>query len=223
MDISKNEQLTGLECSKNKLTKLNIGNNKELYYLHCGNNSLTSINISKCTNLVQFYCNNNKLEKLDVRKIDLMTIRKTEIGELDGITDIVQSSIREIYPKYYLQEVVDFFLEHHAKEKIETDILAGNVLSLYEDEVLVGTGSREDEHVTRVYVLPEYQGRGCGSYIMDCLETKISKDYDRAVLDASLPAVLLYERRGYRTVRHQSYVVENGVVLVYGVMEKLLH
>ena len=42
------------------------------------------------------------------------------------------------------------------------------------------------------------------------------------VLDASLPAVFLYEHRGYKTVGHGIYELENDVKLVYEVMEKNL-
>jgi hypothetical protein len=52
------------------------------------------------------------------------------------------------------------------------------------------------------------------------LENEIGKKYNEAVLDASLPAVRLYEKRGYKTVRHEKLVVENGVTLVYEVMKK---
>ena len=71
-------------------------------------------------------------------------------------------------------------------------------------------------------MLPIYQKQGFGSYIMDCLEMEISKKFDVAVLDASLPAVFLYEHRGYKTVGHGIYELENDVKLVYEVMEKKL-
>ena len=45
---------------------------------------------------------------------------------------------------------------------------------------------------------------------------------DEMVLDASLPAVFLYEHRGYKTVGHGIYELENDVKLVYEVMEKNL-
>ena len=90
------------------------------------------------------------------------------------------------------------------------------------DNQIVGTGSHEDNHITRVYVLPEFQGKGYGSFIMQCLEDTISKKYNAVLLDASLPASHLYEQRGYHTIRHEKWNVENDVVLVYEVMEKEL-
>ena len=44
--------------------------------------------------------------------------------------------------------------------------------------------------------------------------------YDVSILDSSLPAVSLYEHRGYKTVGHGFYELENNVRLVYEIMEK---
>ena len=55
------------------------------------------------------------------------------------------------------------------------------------------------------------QNRGRGSHIMNCLEAEIAKEYDKVTLDTSLSAVFLYEHRGYKTVGHGIYELENGV------------
>ena len=57
---------------------------------------------------------------------------------------------------------------------------------------------------------------------MQCLENAIGLKYEAVYLDASLPASHLYEKRGYKTIKHESWNVENGVVLVYEIMEKRL-
>lgn len=141
---------------------------------------------------------------------------------LDFVFEIVQNTVKTIYPKYYPKEVVDFFCELHSRENIAKDIESGKAGILLVDEQIVGTGSHDGNHITRVYVLPEFQGKGYGSFIMQCLEDEISGKCDKVLLDASLPASQLYERRGYRTIRHEKWFVENDVVLVYEVMEKEL-
>lgn len=148
-------------------------------------------------------------------------IKATE-KDLDEIVELVQDTIRTIYPKYYPKEVVDFFCEHHCKENILRDIQEGTVGIIRKDNVIVGTGCYKDNHITRVYVRLEYQGQGYGSCIMQCLENTIAEKYDTVYLDASLPACRIYENRGYRTVKHDRWNVENGVVLVYEVMEKVV-
>lgn len=90
-------------------------------------------------------------------------------------------------------------------------------------DVVVGTGCFEGNHITGVYVLPAYHRQGCGSYIIDRIEKEIAKEHDTAVLDASLSAVCLYERRGYKTIGHGICELENDVKFVYEIMEKELN
>lgn len=144
------------------------------------------------------------------------------INDLDKIYAIVQETIKTIYPKYYPAEVVDFFAGLHSPDNIRRDIENRMVGMLFSGETIIGTGTCTENHITRVFVLPEYQGKGYGSYIMQQLEDKVSQKHDKAILDASLPASLFYENRGYVTVRHETWNCENDTVLVYGVMEKQL-
>lgn len=139
---------------------------------------------------------------------------------LTKVFDIVQDTIKTIYPLYYPKEVVDFFCQLHSIENIQKNLANHSVGILIDEGIIVGTGCFLDEHITRVYVLPQYQKKGYGTYIMDCLELEISKKYKKAYLDASLPASHLYERRGYLTSKHCKYEVDNGVILVYEIMEK---
>ena len=149
-----------------------------------------------------------------------MIYELAQIGDLQNVYNVVQQTIRTIYPKYYPAEVVDFFGEHHSMEAIAKDIENGHVSVLKIDENIVATGSFADNHITRVYVLPEYQKKGYGTFIMKTIESQISEKYDKAYLDASLPAAALYEKLGFSTIKHERYPVENEVILVYEVMEK---
>jgi GNAT superfamily N-acetyltransferase len=152
----------------------------------------------------------------------MLYIRAAE-KHAEQVVRLVRETIKTVYPKYYPKEVVDFFCAHHSGEKIKADIMSGNVWILFCDSQLVGTGCSVGNYITRVYVLPAFQGNGYGSYIMRQLEDEIGKSYNEAVLDASLPAVRLYEKLGYATVKHEKMVVENDAVLVYEVMRKELH
>lgn len=157
-----------------------------------------------------------------MKRGDRMEYVKAAKESLDFIYEIVQNTVKAIYPKYYPKEVVDFFCELHSRENIAKDIENGNAGILLADNQIVGTGCCLDNHITRVYVLPKFQRKGYGSFIMQCLEDEISAKYDKVLLDASLPASHLYEQRGYYTIEHKKWFVENNVVLVYEVMEKEL-
>lgn len=145
---------------------------------------------------------------------------KATVNDAEMITQLVHKTIKTIYPKYYPKEVVDFFLRLHSYNSIVKDIEDGLVGILIKDDKIVGTGCYRDNHITRVYVDPKFQNQGFGSCIMQYLEDEIAKTYDKAVLDSSLPASHLYQKRGYKTITHERYAVDNDVVLVYEIMEK---
>ena len=109
--------------------------------------------------------------------------------------DIVQKTKSAVYPLYYTKAVVDFFSRLHSPDNIKSDIAKGDVYILDVDGVAVGTGSYTENYITSVYVLPEYQGRGYGNYIMDRIEADIFMCYDCCVLDSSLSACIFYENR----------------------------
>lgn len=120
----------------------------------------------------------------------------------ETIYDILHTTIHTVYPKYYPEEVADFFCRHHSKEHILEGIASGNMGVLMKGNIIVGTGCFDGNHITGLYILPAYQKQGCGSRIMDCLEAEIMKKHETAILDASLPAVCFYEHRGYQTIGH---------------------
>lgn len=152
-----------------------------------------------------------------------ITYRKAKKSEAAEISAVVQRTVRKIYPKYYPEGVADFFCLLHSKDRIRADIQEGNVWVLILDGQIIGTGTvEEDNHVTRVYVLPEFQGKGYGTYIMKRLERWIAKEHKTAVLDSSLPAFGLYEKLGYQVTKREKISLPGEVVLAYEVMEKEL-
>ena len=146
-------------------------------------------------------------------------IKATE-ENTEQIYNLVQDTIRTIYPKYYPKEVVDFFCELHSMQNIREDVRKGYIDILLIDNHIIGTGSHKENHITRVFVAPSRQGNGYGSFIMQNLEDKIAINHNKIYLDASLPASHLYEMRGYQTIKHNKWEVANGAVLIYEVMER---
>ena len=123
---------------------------------------------------------------------------------------------------YIPKEIVEFFGQLHCYEHIIKDIQKNIVYVLEVNDIIVGTGSFEENHITRVYVLPQYQGKGYGYHILKELEKEIARNYNNVILDASLPACKFYEGNGYKTVRHEEWKCDNEMILVYDVMEKQL-
>ncbi len=151
-----------------------------------------------------------------------MTYKLARNDEVDTIYHLVRDTIKTTYPKYYPVEVVDFFCNLHNKSAISNDMEHGYVSVLKVNGEIVGTGCFVDNHITRVYVSPKHQKKGYGTFIVSSIEEEICKKYDKACLDSSLPAASLYEKLGYKTIKHEKHPVENGVILSYEIMEKEL-
>lgn len=96
-------------------------------------------------------------------------------------------------------EVVDFFCEHHSEDAIEKDINNGYVSVLKIDGDIVATGCFVDNHITRVYVLPEHQKKGYGTFIMKNIEEQIGEKFDKAYLDAWCPELVITKALGMRS------------------------
>ncbi|MCI8668668.1 MAG: GNAT family N-acetyltransferase [Lachnospiraceae bacterium] len=84
-----------------------------------------------------------------------MEYRLAEPEEKKDIYEIVQDTIKKVYPRYYLMEIVDMFFEFHNEQNIGEDIENGNTYVLLENNRIIGTGTIKGNHITRVYVLTD--------------------------------------------------------------------
>lgn len=151
-----------------------------------------------------------------------MRIEKAAIKDTETVKEITQTTIREVYPHYYPEGAVDFFSRHHSDEKIAADIEQGRVYLLFDGEAAAGTVTVAENEINRLFVLPQYQGKGHGRALMDLAEEIIAKDFDEIKLDASLPAKAIYQKRGFKEINYNIVSTDNGDFLCYDEMIKKL-
>ncbi len=149
-----------------------------------------------------------------------MNIKKAVLSDAEMVKAITEQTINSVYPQYYPKGAVDFFLSHHNENNIKSDIEKGIVYVLYDNENAVGTVTLRDNEICRLFVLPEYQGKGFGGRLLDFAEKKIAENYGKIIIDASLPAKPIYLKRGYVFTEYHTIKTENGDFLCYDVMEK---
>lgn len=152
-----------------------------------------------------------------------MNMRLAHAEDAETVTAIVQGTIREQYPHYYPPGAVALFLEGHSAEAIAEDIARGVVwLGLDDDGTVVGTITICDNHLTRLYVLPQAQGQGYGGAMLDFAEARVAEQYDEAVLETTPVGRLIYRKRGYVETDYHLMWAENGDLLAYDDMKKVL-
>lgn len=101
------------------------------------------------------------------------------------------------------------------------DINKGLVYLFCDEDAFVGTVTIKNNHINRLFVLPKYQHRGYGRYLLEFAENMILKNYDEIILDASLPAKRIYQLRGYVEMEYHQIKTSNGDYLCYDLMKKL--
>ena len=149
----------------------------------------------------------------------MQVIRAME-QQFDIVKDITMTTIEEVYPKYYPRGAVDFFKDHHSDSNIMTDICAGLVYLLCDEETFVGTVTVKNNEICRLFVSPRFQHRGYGQVLLNFAENEILHSSNEIVLDASLPAKKIYQLRGYLESEYHQMKLENGYYLCYDVMKK---
>ena len=70
LDTSSNSDLEHLTCNRNQLTQLIVSGNNALISLSCGDNQLTALDVSSNSNLTLLSCRNNQLTSLDLSNND---------------------------------------------------------------------------------------------------------------------------------------------------------
>ncbi len=150
-----------------------------------------------------------------------MQIRKATVQDLECIRELTRETIGRIYPKYYPEGAVQFFLAHHCDGEILSDIRSGAVyLGVDAADGIVGTVTVKENTVSRLFVLPELQRKGYGSELLAYAERLVFAAYPEVKLDASLPAKPLYLKEGYRAAEFHCMPAEKMTFLCYDVMVK---
>lgn len=134
--------------------------------------------------------------------------------------EIVEKTIKAVYPHYYPDGAVQFFLNLHSKQKIREAMGREEVYLAVVQRAAAGTGSIRGNEICRLFILPQYQGKGYGSRMMDLLEEKVFRQYQAVHIAASFPAESMYLKRGYRITSYEKIETENGDFLCYHTMEK---
>lgn len=148
-------------------------------------------------------------------------IRIAEVTDLEKILQITGDTILEVYSHYYAAGVVDFFLKHHSRENVLSDIEEKIVWLLEVNGCPAGTVTIKGNAVNRLFVLPGYQSHGYGSQLMDFAEAEIAEKFSCIRIDSSLEAKEMYLKRGYKEKKTCKIQADNGDILVYDEMEKL--
>ena len=99
LDVSGNPKLVRLYCWNNLLRELDLSNNPEIAYLACSFNRLSELNLAGHEKLIALNCEMNQMEKLDLSgcsQLLSLYCRNNQLEELD-LTDNVKLEFIETF------------------------------------------------------------------------------------------------------------------------------
>ena len=107
-----------------------------------------------------------------------MSIKSATISDLGIIKQITHKTITEIYPHYYSDGAVSFFLNHHNENNIIDDIKKHCVyICVDTEDTIVGTVTIKNNEICRLFVLTEYQGNGYAKNLIDFIVKEYADKY----------------------------------------------
>ena len=109
------------------------------------------------------------------------------------VAEIVEKTIRAVYPHYYPSGAVQFFLDLHNERRIREALAREDIYFAEVQGEIVGTGSIRGNEICRLFILPEYQAKGYGNRLMDLLEDMVFRKYQAVHIDCVFPAKYVFE------------------------------
>ena len=149
-------------------------------------------------------------------------IRRMTAGDVDAVREVARTTWTAAYAEFIPEASRESFIERaYSREFLERRMERGTLLVGAWREGVIGfadfapAGDGELE-LAALYVLPEAQGRGLGSRLMErgVEESPSARSVVLRVLRENVPAQRFYEARGFDAVGEYEWRLEGGDVLI---------
>jgi len=138
--------------------------------------------------------------------MNTVTIRKYQTADKEAVISLAKRNLLEVNIKDYPKELMEKFASMYTDDYMNHLSENGHSYVVIQDNIITGCGTvmpfwgKENEEcvLLSIYVLPEYQGKGTGRFIMAALETdEYYKRSKRIAIPATITACSFYEKFGY--------------------------
>ncbi|MCH5347820.1 MAG: GNAT family N-acetyltransferase [Oscillospiraceae bacterium] len=134
-----------------------------------------------------------------------MEIRRFQLEDAIETSGVIAKTLKVSNSKDYSKEYIEANIVSHSAEILIERAKEGHMYVVCDDSQIIGCGaiagywgSTTESILLTIFVLPEYQGKGIGSKIIETLE---QDEYflraKRIEIPASITAVEFYRKMGY--------------------------
>lgn len=160
-----------------------------------------------------------------------MKIVPAQPDEFNVIQYIVQKTWPVAYGKILSTEQLTYMIDLlYSLEKLNQDVANGQHYYLIEDEKQEPVGFMGIQHqmdgksrLHKIYVLPQYQGKGVGKLLIEKAESLSKEAHSSALLlnvNRFNKARYFYEKLGFSILREEDVPIGNGYLMQDFAMEK---
>jgi len=144
-----------------------------------------------------------------------MKFIKADFKDVEVIHSIVHSTIKEVYPKYYPEGVVDFFLTHHSLENIKKAVNIEFILLIECDGEIVGTGAIYENQIKECLFCRNFKAKDT----VACCLTDLSNKQQTKVMPMLCWILLclrtVFTKKGLCSDRIQKIVTKTDMFFVF--------
>ena len=152
--------------------------------------------------------------------METVTLRRFKKGDECAVSDVICTTLTISNRKDYSSAFIEENIRSHSPEMIAERAEDAHFYVAMDGEMIIGCGgitgyrgSTEESYLTSIFVLPNYQGKGVGSKIVETLEAdEYFRRAWRTEVGSSLTAVSFYRKMGYEFKNGVTDADEYGVV-----------
>ena len=162
------------------------------------------------------------VEKVDNNNLENIMINEIYDEDFIKVKYLIDEVSNYTYKSLIPKKDYEYFKKKMwSLEFIKKDAREGYTIVVKDKEKIIGTGTIVGNYISKIYIKPEYHGKGIGKLIMKCLEKKAKSNGVKTIFLASnLNAEKFYTKLGYETTENKELYTPDGYVFKVSWMKK---
>ena len=152
----------------------------------------------------------------------MIRIRKFKKGDAIKVSNVIKKSFRSIISKNYTKESVEDQIKENSPKKILEKAKKVKYFVAVEKGKILGFGGYNEEKIHTFFVLPEMQGKGIGSRILEKVLTEAKKDgIESLKCWSSFNAENFYASFGFKKIKKLNLKTKNSSISFMEMVKEL--